>query len=95
MRLVGEYAGGFRISGVFGVGNGDVVSCCVDAGDVEVVERRDEGASMRKLHVSPFLSQFPHDGCLQSHYSPNQYYERWNNVCLVFLQVGLCSSPHR
>ena len=71
MRLVGEYAGGFRVSGVFGVGNGDVVSCCVDAGDVEVVERRDEGASMRKLHVSPFLSQFAHDGCLQSHWTLN------------------------
>ena len=29
---------------------------------------RDEGASCRKLQVSPFLSQFAHVGCLPSHY---------------------------
>jgi hypothetical protein len=37
-------------------------------GEVEAVKRREEGASMRKLHASPFLSQFAHDGCLQSHW---------------------------
>jgi hypothetical protein len=45
------------------------------AGDVENVggleskrpDSRDDGASKRKLHVSPFFSQFAHVGCLQSH----------------------------
>jgi len=69
MRLVGEYDGVFCVSGVLGIGDGDIMCCWVDAGDVEVVERRDEGASMRKLHVSPFLSQFAHEGCLQSHWA--------------------------
>ena len=46
---------------------GDTDCDCVGVEDVEVVERREEGARARKLHVSPFLSQFAHDGCLQSH----------------------------
>jgi hypothetical protein len=45
------------------------------AGDVESVggldskgpDNRDDGTSKRKLHVSPFFSQFAHVGCLQSH----------------------------
>jgi hypothetical protein len=67
IRFVGEYVGVGRDLGVSGIGERDITSRCVDMGDV-VVERREEGASARKLHVSPFLSQFAHDGCLQSHW---------------------------
>lgn len=38
------------------------------SGDFDATERRDEGASMRKLQLSLFLSQFAHIGCLPSHY---------------------------
>lgn len=47
---------------------GDVrADSCDDVGDVDRVERREEGASIKKLHVSPFLSQFAQLGCLTSH----------------------------
>jgi hypothetical protein len=49
------------------VGDGDTDCCCVVVGGVATVDRREEGASARKLHASPFLSQFAHEGCLQSH----------------------------
>lgn len=54
------------------VGGVDSVGDCEDSGDVDVIDRRDEGASRRKLQVSPFLSQFAHIGCLPSHYPPYQ-----------------------
>jgi hypothetical protein len=53
------------------MGGGDTDCGWVDVGDIEIVERREEGASARKLHVSPFLSQLAHEGCLQSHYARN------------------------
>jgi hypothetical protein len=66
IKLVGEYAGVGWDIGVSGVGDGDT-DCCSVVGGVVIVDRREEGASARKLHVSPFLSQFAHEGCLQSH----------------------------
>lgn len=54
-----------------------------ERGDVEVdgpldevgPVSRDEGTSRRKLHVSPFLSQFAHVGCLPSHFI---YCQHWS-----------------
>ena len=57
---------------------GESEDCVLEAsetGDAESVggldrkgpDSRDDGTSRRKLHVSPFFSQFAHVGCLQSH----------------------------
>lgn len=53
--------------GVSGPGDDDTGCTCLALGDFELVRRREDGTRARKLHVSPFLSQFAHDGCRQSH----------------------------
>lgn len=50
------------------LGDVDVAESWDEVGDVDRVERSDEGASNRKLHVSPFLSQFAQLGCVTSHF---------------------------
>jgi hypothetical protein len=52
-----------RSLGVSGTGDFERVESL----DVDGPESSDDGTSDKKLHVSPFLSQLAHIGCLQSH----------------------------
>jgi hypothetical protein len=71
-KFVGEHAGIDNDLGVSGIGDMDALCRCIFVGDVDDVNNREEGASIRKLQLSPFLSQFAHDGCLQSHWRKGQ-----------------------
>lgn len=49
-------------------GDDDNIGGLDDCGDFAVIDRCEEGASIKKLQLSPFLLQFAHTGCLPSHY---------------------------
>jgi hypothetical protein len=68
MRLFGEDVQAGSGSGVCGIGEVDAVIGLVDSGEVDAAVSREEGASNRKLQVSPLLLQLAQLGCWTSHY---------------------------
>lgn len=51
-----------------------------ESGDLDVIERCDKGASMRKLQLSFFLSQFAQMGCLPSHWCLVSAKKNWRKL---------------